>query len=630
MGMQEHGRSVSIRSRAVWLATLLGVTLAWAATGHCQQDLIAEVQVSGAGYVSADVVLDAVRDILKPGSPVTAEALQAAQKAVAALGYYERVVISQRIVPQGIQVIITVVEKRRVERVLFVGNTALSDEKLASVIKSKVGGLVDPRLAERDAARIQEAYTEAGYLARVAPVEVDNFGVLTFLVEETRIEDIRITGLKKTKPWVARRQLNLKKGELYQDKRVSQNMRRLYDLQIFSDVTFDLLPGVADPLKGVIVEFKIKEDRTARAEGAVAYSSLDNLVVMLSIQERNFRGQAERVSASMELFGRTSFDVDYYEPFWDAKGTSVEMSLFDTERRRQFVGGAAFATQDDRFDERRTGGSVRFSRPLREDYRTRLSLRLRSEKVSSSQSQALRAVTPQGVSSAAQDYYDDKDAPPDNPNLDPDNPDPGDIIGPVVVAAPLHPGQRLTSVTLGYTRDMRDSTTNTREGNYTTVSGEVAGGLFGGETDFQKFSVEHRRYYPVTDKDVVAMRAMAGFTLGDLPLYESFSLGGANTLRGYEEDRFRGENVLLVGAEYRHPITDSLSVVGFVDAGSAYGGEFPTVVPGFNIPAEDSSLSMHIGAGVGLRVVTPMGPLRLDFGWGDDGSQAHFSFMQAY
>ncbi|MCE5215547.1 BamA/TamA family outer membrane protein, partial [bacterium] len=382
-----------------------------------------------------------------------------------------------------------------------------------------------------------------------------------------------------------------------------------------------------------IIEFKIEEGRTGQAQLALAYSNLDNLVMMVSWQENNFRGEAEKASVSCELFGRTSYDVSYVEPYWDEKGTSLELSIFDTERRRQFVGGAAVSTANDKFDERREGGSIRLSRPLDEEGRNRVSLRFRSEKVSSSYFQGTRTLAPvstTGVDTQSTNYTDYADVPVDNPDLLPDTPEPGDINGPLVVAAPLHPGGRLSSLTFGYTNDLRDSRSNTTRGAYSSFSAEVAGSFFGGETSFRKVQGEHRRYYTVREKDVLALRVMGGISIGDLPLFESYSVGGANTLRGYEEDRFRGKRMLLGTVEYRHPLSASLSIVGFVDAGDAFGGRFDTPVPGFTVTAEDEGFSSHVGAGVGMRVDTPLGPLRLDFGWGDEGSQAHFSFGQTF
>jgi len=77
-------------------------------------------------------------------------------------------------------------------------------------------------------------------------------------------------------------------------------------------------------------------------------------------------------------------------------------------------------------------------------------------------------------------------------------------------------------------------------------------------------------------------------------------------------------------------LNESLTLVGFVDVGDAYGGNFPTVVPGFSVPAEDQSFEPHVGIGVGARIVTPVGPFRIDIGWGEDGSQAHVNFGHTF
>lgn len=630
------GKAMKRVGRLVALAGLVLGTIA-GTTAQCQEVLVAEVRVEGAGYVSADVVLAAVRDIIRPGVEMTREKAAQAEQEIMRLGYYDRVAVSQRVRPDGrLDVIITVVEKQRIERVLFVGNTVITDDQLLAAIRSRPGGLVDRRLVERDAARIQETYARDGYFAQVSHADVDSFGVLTFVIEEARIEAVTITGLKRTKEHVVRRQINLKPGELFRDRRITENIHRIAELQIFQNVQSDVRPGTLDP-NAVIVEFQIEEGRTGQASLALAYSNLDNLVMMVAVQETNFRGEAERATASLELFGRTSYDLGYVIPFLDARDTSLELNLFDTERRRRFVGGAAITTADDRFDERRSGGSVRLSRPLDEEKRRRVSLRFRSEEVSSSFFQGVRRLTPEGgvgMVGVAQSYPwdpgDARDPGTDNPHLYPDVAGPGDMVGPITIAAPLHPGGRLSSLTLGFSNDLRDSRLNPRLGSFTSFSGELAGSFLGGATDFTKLQAEYRRFFPVGDKHVLAFRLMGGTSFGDLPLFESYSVGGANTLRGYEEDRFRGENMMLGSMEYRHKLNESLSLVGFVDAGSAYGGSFPTVVPGFNVPADDQSLSPHVGVGVGMRVITPLGPIRLDFGWGEEGNQPHFSFGHVF
>lgn len=630
-----------MRTRATGqpLATLLAATflLSLCLCAGAQGLLVSEIKVEGAGYVSASVIENEIKGILSVGAELTPEKITDARGAIERLGYYDKVEVSQRVLAEGrVQVIITVVEKQRIEKILFVGNTVLSDDDLLGVINSKPGVLVDRRLAERDAVRVQSAYTKAGYFAQVAHANVDNFGVLTFVIEEARVEAVTVTGLKRTKEWVVRRQIDIKPGELYQERKLISNVHRINELQIFKNVEFEAHLGELDPMN-ITVEFKIEETRTGQAGLALAYSSLDDLVLMISVQENNFRGQAERASLSLELFGRTSYDLTYEEPFWDDKGTAFEISLFDTERKRQFYGGASVSTGDDEFDERRTGGSLRLSRSLDEANRRRATIKFRSEEVSSSYFQGVRYVGTQvpGAVSPAQTIDDlregDRGDIVDNPDLYPDVPGPGDILGPIVVAAPLHPGGRLSSVTLGLSTDLRDSRLRPTTGSFWSTNAEFAGSFLGGEVDFTKLTAEYRHFWPVgKKKDVVAARVMAGASFGDLPLFESFIAGGANTLRGYEEDRFRGENLFIVNAEYRRFLNDSLTLVGFVDVGDAYGGKFPTVVPGFQVPAEDQSFEPHVGIGIGARIVTPVGPFRIDIGWGEDGSEAHVNFGHTF
>jgi outer membrane protein insertion porin family len=112
---------------------------------------------------------------------------------------------------------------------------------------------------------------------------------------------------------------------------------------------------------------------------------------------------------------------------------------------------------------------------------------------------------------------------------------------------------------------------------------------------------------------------------------ESYSAGGASSLRGYREDRFRGDKIALVSAEYRVPITKSIIGVAFVDIGDAWGGEFPTQVAGFVIPAEHTEFTPKVGIGAGARLnVGPFGMMRLDLGRGDEGTEVHLSFGQTF
>ena len=610
-----------MRSTAILLA-MMSMLLCGAALAEEERPLIGEVVVEGNDFVSREAIIDVVSELLKPGEELTATRRAEARRLVMRMGYFDEVTISTEQLEVGVRVVITVVEKQRIEEIVFAGNTVISDEELADAIVSQVGHIADERSIARDVRRIEDRYEAGGYIARVSEAKVDDFGVLTFVMEEARIEDIIIEGLRRTDEEVVLREIDIEAGELFRQEEVATGIRRLYAMGLFETVEMELRPGVANPLRDVILVIQVEEARTGRAAFAMGWSSLDNLVVMLSAEEKNLFGRGERASATLELGGRESYQFSYFDPYFDAAGTTMKLNLYDSERRRQFLGGALVDTAEGEFDERRTGGDVTMVRPIGE--RRRVSMTLRSVEVSSALFHGSTFVDdPVGPLGTAAQAASTEIQQQSSVRM------PGDFGSPVEVFAPLHPGGRVNSLTLGVIDDRRDVRADPRAGSYSSVSYEQAGRVLGGEEQFGKLSLEHRHYHSLGN-DVIALRLMGGMSLGSPPLYESFSVGGAHTLRGYELDRWRGESLLLANVEYRRPITDALTAVGFVDVGNAFGGEFETVVPGFSMPAEDQTFTPHVGVGAGIRVVTPLGPIRLDMGFGEDGSQAHFSFGHTF
>ena len=118
------------------------------------------------------------------------------------------------------------------------------------------------------------------------------------------------------------------------------------------------------------------------------------------------------------------------------------------------------------------------------------------------------------------------------------------------------------------------------------------------------------------------MRFQLGSSAGTLPFFEQFFVGGSENLRGYRDDRFWGSNLFLGSVEFRQPVARRLKGVLFMDIGDAWGGSYDNVsIPGFT----QNGFQPHLGVGLGIRVNTPIGPLRLDYGIGDEGGRTHFS-----
>ncbi len=633
--------SAGTRQR-VGLMALVGLLLGLASPAvWSQANVIANIKVEGCQFVSPDGVLAKINETLKVGDPFNPDdpadqtKLEETRRAVMALNFFESVRTAVERGDEGVTIAFGVVEKKRIQRVTFVGNTIFADDQLLDQIASRPGQIIDAATLRRDAQKLSDYYTANGRMAGLVAPSVDDFGVVTFVITEAIVEDVVVEGLKKTKPGYVRRQIKTKPGDVYDEQAIRKDILAIYNLGSFEEPTVQYRAGVKDPERGIIVVITLKEKRTGTATAGVGYGSLDGVVGVVSAQETNFRGRGERVTTSIQFGGRQSYELGFSEPYLDAAGTSFEVNVFDTERRRQFLTGGSYSTGDREFDERRKGFNVTVSRPMAESLR--LSFRIRKEQISDPYFQVSRTIAPGGgyvgLSGGLPTRYrndDDVPVPPSNPDLNPDIAEPGDTLLPLDVYAPLA-DENLSTATLGALFDTRDIIQNPTRGLFSSLFVEQAG-VLGGDSSFTKLSLDARTYRQMPNSDhTIALRLLAGTTLGDVPLVESFSVGGAYALRGYSEDRFRGENMAVFMAEYRVPINKSLTAVGFLDVGDAWGGVFPTKAPGFVIPAEHDSFTANLGIGAGARIdVGPFGKMRLDVGRGSEGTEVHLSFGQTF
>lgn len=180
---------------------------------------------------------------------------------------------------------------------------------------------------------------------------------------------------------------------------------------------------------------------------------------------------------------------------------------------------------------------------------------------------------------------------------------------------------RLRSITLTTSKDTTNYRTNPTSGKNDSLSIEHAGNFLGGDADFTKYEFDLRRYYPGFKGDQAwALRLKGGTSTGVLPDYEKYTLGGSDSLRGYKLNTFSGDQTLLTQIEYRIPFMDNLTGVIFLDGGQTWDRD------------QDIKLdNLNYGKGLGIRVNTPIGQIRLDYGWNDEQrGTAHFSLGNTF
>jgi outer membrane protein insertion porin family len=458
-----------------------------------------------------------------------------------------------------------------IKGVRFEGNTVFTDEELLSVMQTKPGEVMNSKTIVTDAAAIEKKYADAGYaFARVMDLNVEeSTGTLVITIAEGTVEEIRVRGNTKTHSWVIKQGIRTKPGDIVNTNRLKKDLQRLVNTELFEDVTVE--PELGTKPGYIILNFKVVERKSGMAAVGVGYSSVQRFVGFIDYAEANLKGTAQRISARAEFGGRDSIELGWFDPFWRPNDTSLNVGLYNKlVLREAFQGNVGFL-----YDERRTGGNVTVSRPLSES--TRVFYTLRSDEVSASQTGS--------------------------------TPLPPDVA--------LLQSATVRSVASSIRKDTRDIIMDPTRGEYNSLSVEVAG-LIGGGSRFNKYGTDLRRYWRAGKKNVVASRLLLGFTTGDPPYLEQFLLGGGETLRGYRNDRFPGRNMALLNTEFRFPLGAKIKGVLFVDVGDAWQGAFAETFG-------DKTFKPHVGYGVGVRVVTPIGPLRLDYGIGEFGNETHFS-----
>jgi outer membrane protein insertion porin family len=330
-----------------------------------------------------------------------------------------------------------------------------------------------------------------------------------------------------------------------------------------------------------------------------------------SYQQQNLGGNNQRLGAEVQFGTReVLFDVRFTDPWiaGDPYRTSYTVNAFSRRSISLIFDGGDNEVElenGDRPRVQRIGGGVSFSRPLDEwlgwdDWRA--SLGAQYQRVS----------------------IRDSDG-----DLEPEDELGNDL------SFSGSGRDDLFTLQLGAVRDRRNSSTQPTQGSLLRLGTEQSIPFGTGSIFFNRLRVSYSRYFPVsftnfTDgPEALAFNVQSGTVIGDLPPYEAFSLGGTDSVRGYDAgDLGSGRSFIQATAEYRFPVFSFIGGALFVDFGSDLG-------TGDNVPGEPAEIrdkpGTGFGYGLGVRVQSPLGPIRLDFGINDDGdNRVHFGIGERF
>ena len=525
-------------------------------------------------------------------------------------GYFSEVNPVFTSVPEGVKLDFAVTVNPVTTGVSFEGNTVYSSEVLTKFMDIQPGQVLNSVSVGQKVQGINAAYARDGYmLAHVDGVRVDDQGVLHIHIVEGIVEDIIPAGNKKTRNKVITREFVQKKGKPFNKFLVRRSVERVYNLGFFDDVNVRMLPGEQDP-NNVIIEIDVLEHKTGTITLGAGYSKSDGLMGIVEFGEDNFRGTGDKFKVHWEIGGKKkykNYQISYLKPWIDSKGTSLGFSFFN--REDEYTDYNEDGNEVAEYNKKSRGFNISFGRQTGEYTRDYLTLESRKDsyKWDSDDSSGYRYDTDtiSNTTGSGNDWDNRKPGTNQSWNFASNNYVKNNF-------------GRINSITWQKVYDSRDNIYDPTRGRRISYTAQWAGHGLGGDFDFYKFTAEARMYKKLGAKNVLAFRARGGFIQGDAPYSQLFTLGGADSLRGYEDDQFRGKYMYNATLEFRFPIVKKVSGVLFTDIGDAWDAP--------NVTWYNSKKTFNYGVGAGVRVTTPIGPVKLDYGVGKHKNKFHFSF----
>ena len=465
-------------------------------------------------------------------------------------------------------------------------------------IGARTGATFSRARVDRDRQTLEAYYQDQGY-AHVNFVPRPRIDAARRRIElnyeivrgkRTYIERVHIRGNSKTRDKVIRRELALSEGELFSASKVEKSRLRVLALGYFQNVTIATARGSSDEFVDINIE--VVERQTGQFQLGAGFSSTEAFLLQGQVSYDNLLGRGQSFSAQAQFSSlRRLFSLRFVDPWFLDTRWTFALELYNQSRG---LGGFARTS---------TGGALTWGYPLSDHARAFVTYRLENV----------------GITSGTGGYasFGARSTP----------------LPPVDTANLLRGG--LTSSvrgTLSY--DTRNNRLFPTQGWYGTLFAEYAGRLTGSENQFVRWGGFLRRYHPIGGPFVLRLNAELGVTTSldgrGVPLTERYLLGGISDIRGYElrsiGPRLRvpspgdvgapldpfplgGNAQVIANAEIEFPLVKKLGLSGvvFFDAGNAFNLE-----PRFATPNDSWGLRKSVGAGI--RWMSPLGPLRFEWG----------------
>ncbi|WP_448573551.1 BamA/TamA family outer membrane protein, partial [Trichothermofontia sp.] len=572
------------------------------------------VTIAGAGNLQPQVAA-VIRT--QAGQTVPAAQIEADLAAIRAIGLFADVQAIPVTTPQGVHLTYQVQPNPILRAVQMHGNQVLPQPTIAAAFRDLYGRQLNLNELKPRIESLNQWYEKNGYtLAHVVNVSWgEPTGTLRVTVVEGVIDSLQVqfvdgegnttdaTGKPikgRTRDVIITREVQTQPGDVFNRTAIEQDLRRLYQLGLFADVGVTLKPGQVPETVGVIIQ--VAEQKTGQFMPNASYSTSGGLAVGLKVQQNNIGGNHQQLSADVQVDRQGMlYDVRFTDPWimGDPHRTAYTANVFNRRGTSLVFDGGDTPVDLPNGDQPRLdrlGGGIRFSRPLADDWQVSLSTQYQRVLV---QDEAGK-ITPK------------------------------DALGNDLSFSGTGRDE-LYTLELAAVQDRRNQREQPTQGSLLRLSTEQSAPIGAGNILMNRVQGSYSVYVPVQftqftpQSEALALNVQAGTVVGNLPPYEAFSLGGTDSVRGYDRgDMASSRSYVQASAEYRFPLFSIVGGTLFFDAATDLGSS--DTVPGDPGGVRDKPGS-GLGYGAGLRVKTPVGLVRMDYGLNDQGdSRLHFGF----
>ncbi|MBZ0274195.1 outer membrane protein assembly factor BamA [bacterium] len=469
------------------------------------------------------------------------------------------------------------------------GDLLFKKETLMELVTMKTGEVFSRSKFEQSTTALRSRYTDIGYaFAEVTadtPTNAETRVIdVIFKVNKGKLayfEKISIEGNLSTRDKVIRRELFITEGDLYSGPGIRKSKERLMRQGYFDEVAMSTERGSHPEAVNLVI--RVKERMQGNFAIGVGFSSIEDFIGTASISHNNLFGYGTKIQLNAEVSRlRKNFQFDVRE-----------QHLFDTDWIGTF--GLTHSERDffqyDRVDR---AAQMALGHPLYWDIEWLVGYRYESIEIRNVQNQAANFLITQE-------------------------------------------GKTLSTSTI-YTlqRNTVNSPFDPTDGSRVSASVEWASRNFGGDLEFMKYSLQGRRYVPIVWDISVMLNGEGayGYPLdgGRLPITERYFLGGLNSVRGFRLLSLGPTEESTIPTDPNDPATTLTDVVSNIGGDKYLQGNVELLIPivkelkikglifydiGNALPEDVwfSNDGFRQAWGFGLRWISPIGPLRFEWGY---------------